>query len=72
MSRYVKTDPVTSTESIEQLPLLMTIRQAASVGGWSEKHVRDLLAKGEIKGCKLGHSWRVHRDAFLATCGFEV
>lgn len=69
MTIYAKAKPITSTKQIETLPVLMTVRQAAEVGGWSEKHIRYLLATGGIKGCKLGQSWRVHRDAFLEQLG---
>ena len=69
MSVYVKTRAIHDHKAIDALPVLMTVRQAAEVGGWSEKHVRDQLIKGGIKGCKLGQSWRVHRDAFLAQLG---
>ena len=69
MSKYTKTEPITSTDRLESLPLLLIVRQAAEVGGWSEKHVRDQLAKGHIRGCKLGQSWRVNRDEFLQQVG---
>ena len=69
MSVYRKTEAVTDHTAIDSLPILMTVRQAASVGGWSEKFLRDELVKGHVKGCKLGQSWRVHRDAFLAQLG---
>jgi len=38
---------------------LFSVKEAASKLGLSEQHVRLLLAKGGIKGKKLGHDWVV-------------
>ena len=60
---------MTDTTQLSQLPLLLEVKQAAAIGGWSEKFVRDMLRKGSVKGCKVGGSWRVNRDAFLTQLG---
>lgn len=38
---------------------MYSVKEAASKMGLSEQHLRYLLAKGEIKGKKLGRDWVV-------------
>ncbi len=38
---------------------MYSVRESASRLGISDSHCRRLLAKGEIKGKKLGHDWVV-------------
>ena len=38
---------------------MYSVREASSRLGINERHVRRLLASGEIKGKKLGHDWVV-------------
>jgi len=40
---------------------MFSVREAAEELGISERHLRLLLAKGEIKGKKLGRDWVVLR-----------
>jgi len=58
-----------STIDIDALPALIDVDTAAQIRGNSSKFIRDMLRKGEIKGCKLGQSWRINTAAFLAQCG---
>ena len=44
-------------------PLFLTTDEVAKVYGVSSKHVRDMLARGELRGVKLGGAWRVPRSA---------
>lgn len=37
------------------------VPESAIVFDCSEKHVRDMLNRGELKGIKLGKSWRMSR-----------
>jgi hypothetical protein len=39
--------------------VLFGVVEAAKYLGLSEQHVRYLLAKGDVKGKKLGHDWVV-------------
>ncbi len=38
---------------------IFSVKEAAEKLGFDPAHVRRLLAKGEIKGKKLGHDWVV-------------
>lgn len=38
---------------------MYSVKEAAQKIGISERHLRLLLEKGEIKGKKLGHDWVV-------------
>lgn len=51
------------------LPLMLTVKDAASIGGFCQKFVRDMCVKGEIKSVKIGGAWRVNRDEYLAQLG---
>lgn len=51
------------------LPMLLTVNDAAALGGFCGKFVRDQLRKGAIQGCKVGGAWRVNRDAWLKQLG---
>ena len=57
------------TEVPTQLPLLLTVREAAGLMGVTPKHVRALLAKGVLTGVRIGGCWRVNRDALLTSVG---
>lgn len=50
---------------------LMTPREAAELAGVSERHIRKLCERGELRAVKLGRAWRVNRAAFLALCGID-
>lgn len=63
---YTPTVPATNYEN---LPVMLSCTQAAQVANVSKKHVRNLLAKGELKGVRLGTAWRIPRDAFLQSVG---
>jgi hypothetical protein len=51
------------------LPVLINVRTAAEIGGFSEKFVRDQLRRGQIRGRKIGKAWRIDRDAYLGQLG---
>ena len=38
---------------------MYSVKEASTKLGISERHLRSLLQKGEIKGKKLGHDWVV-------------
>jgi len=38
---------------------MYSVKEASTKLGISERHLRSLLEKGEIKGKKLGHDWVV-------------
>lgn len=56
----------------ENLPQLMSVRQAAGVLGVSQRHVARLCERGEIKAVKIGRLWRVNRDALAAQCSIKL
>ena len=66
-SRYRPIRPMASIPA--DLPVLLDVRTAAEIGGFSEKFIRDQLRTGEIRGCKVGKAWRVNRDAYLSQLG---
>lgn len=57
---------------IDELPPMLTAKQCAELGGWSRKHVTNCLNNGTLKGTKLGRSWRINRDYYLAFLGMEA
>lgn len=62
-------DPDAPTNDPRTLPLLLTAQQAAKLLNVSDKHVRDLCARSEIKSVRIGKSWRIGRDALLEQYG---
>jgi excisionase family DNA binding protein len=42
---------------------VLTVKQAAERLQITQETVRDWLAKGRLKGVKLGHIWRVDAEA---------
>ncbi|MFC2044917.1 helix-turn-helix domain-containing protein [Chloroflexota bacterium] len=44
---------------IEMKIIICSVKEAAEKLGISDSHCRRLLAKGKIKGIKLGHDWVV-------------
>lgn len=38
---------------------MYSVKEAAQKIGVSERHLRSLLEKGQVKGKKLGHDWVV-------------
>ena len=62
--------PTKAAESLPQnLPVMLTTKHVAQLLNVSAKHVRDMLARGEIQGVKCGDCWRVPRDKFLTQYG---
>ena len=66
-SRYRPTQPMEQIP--HDLPVLLNVRTAAEIGGFSEKFIRDQLSRGQIRGCKIGKAWRINRDAYLKQLG---
>lgn len=66
-SRYRPTQPMAQIP--HDLPVLINVRTAAEIGGFSEKFVRDQLRRGQIRGRKIGKAWRIDRDAYLGQLG---
>lgn len=52
-------------------PALMRVETAAIIADRTSKHIREQLAQGNIKGNRLGRSWRVHTAAFLSQLGID-
>lgn len=68
-SGYTSTIPRTSTDN---LPLMLNTNHCAALGGWSRRHINNMLNDGTLKGVKLGNSWRIPRDYFLKLLGLEA
>jgi excisionase family DNA binding protein len=69
--------PVIAASSQEALPalaevfaaslrILLSVADVCQRSQLSEKRVRDALRSGELKGKRIGHAWRIHRDDFEA------
>jgi len=44
---------------VYNIPMMFSVKEAASKMGISDSHCRRLLERGQIKGKKLGHDWVV-------------
>ena len=55
--------------NLDNLPPLIDVATAAAIRGNSPKFLRDCLRRGEIRGSKLGDSWRINTHEFLLLCG---
>lgn len=51
------------------LPPTLNVRQAAAFLGCSERHVRTLIANGELEHFRLGHLVRIARHQILQVVG---
>lgn len=50
---------------LEGYPYMMTPDQVAAFTGATSQEIRKLLARGEIKGCRIGIRWLVPKLALL-------
>ena len=41
---------------------LITIHEASEYSGLSDRHIRLLLARGKVRGKKLGHDWVITKN----------
>lgn len=44
----------------------ITVQAAAEISGYSPQYLRRLLRNGRLAGLKIGQSWLIDKDAFLA------
>lgn len=58
-----------NTSDLTSLPAITSPKVAAAILGVSEKHARDLCARGEIPAVKLGSLWHINTAAFLKQLG---
>jgi len=49
-----------------ELPLLLTVEEAASLLRVHRNTVKNLLRKGKLAGTKVGRSWRIQREVLMA------
>jgi len=55
------------TTDLESLPVRLSIQQAASLFGLSDKTIRRWIADGRVKAVRLGaRTIRIDRDSLLA------
>lgn len=50
---------------------LITLQEAAKLGGLSASHLRLLVSRGDIWGMKLGHNWLTTAQAVEEYLGRE-
>jgi excisionase family DNA binding protein len=51
---------------LESLPEILTAREVAKLLRVSPMTVYRLIGEGEISSIRVGRSFRIHRDAFVA------
>ncbi len=56
--------PKGTTSDHGELPPYLTPRQVAKLFQVRETTVRSWMRRGMLNGIKIGHSWRIPRDAF--------
>ena len=61
-SGYTSTIP---RKNANDLNLMLDTQTVAELGGWSRRHVLNMLHDGQLKGVRLGSTWRVGRDYLL-------
>lgn len=47
----------------DQMPVLLTVPEAANLLRISEQGLRTILREGKLPALKIGRAWRVERDA---------
>ena len=50
--------------SVDQLPILLSVRVMASTGAASAPQLRKMLQEGTLEGVKVGSDWRVPKSVF--------
>ena len=68
-STYIPTRA--ACELPQELPVMLKISEAAPILNCSRKHINDLLREGQIRGTKLGTTWRIPRGVILEILGAE-
>jgi excisionase family DNA binding protein len=48
---------------------LITPTEAASLGVATDRHIRRMCERGEIKAVLVGNRWRINRDSLLKQFG---
>lgn len=56
-------------EQARQVGPMIGVPEAARLIGCSDKHVRTLCMRGELRGVKLGKCWHINRTALMAQLG---
>lgn len=57
--------------SIDELPPLLTAKEAAKVLVCSDRTITRMCEEGILKGCRAGNRWRVNRDFLLEYAGLK-
>lgn len=58
-----QTTPAAAPPGVPAIPDLLSLSQAAQLLGVSEEDVEAVLSSGELKGKKIGNTWRITRAA---------
>jgi excisionase family DNA binding protein len=56
--------PQEAITSVEQLPILLSVRVMAATGAASAPQLRKMLQEGTLEGVKVGSDWRVPKSVF--------
>jgi excisionase family DNA binding protein len=57
---------VTTARDLEELPLVLTVKEAAPVFRIGERQLRAAIARGEIYAARIGSSIRIPRSSIEA------
>ena len=61
--------PTVPAASVDGLPVMLRIRDAAPIANLSERGLLNLIRSGEVRAVKVGTAWRIPRDPFLRQLG---
>ncbi|MBR4544300.1 MAG: helix-turn-helix domain-containing protein [Lachnospiraceae bacterium] len=56
----------------DDIPVLIDCKLAAAILGVSPETVRLACVKGELPAFKIGDTWRINKNRFMAYCGESV
>ena len=56
----------------DDIPVLIDCKLAATILGVSNETVRLACVKGELPAFKIGDTWRINKNRFMAYCGESV
>lgn len=59
------------TELPKDLPMLLTVEDAACITGSSPSAMRGMCRSGKLQAAQVGNKWRINRDALLDMFGLK-
>lgn len=64
-------DAQMTASRIEDMPQLMSTRQAARVCGVTPRQIARMCERGDLKAARVGKLWRVDHDALAKRMGLK-